>query len=239
MKTASSNAPTPAGPGLPPPFAREPSRRRSIECYGASRTQAGHLANEDAFIIEREPVPHAAVFDGVGNAELAAHHAAHFFKTIVRDQAARVADLKAWTGWVRLMDSQLMGGKQSTFVGVAVPDVDEGLIVGAYAGNSRAYIVGEDGVRLITAESSPWRLGSGRAQGKTFMLKLRAYDILLLMSDGAWGAYGGTYLLRKAVTSALARHFSEVPQGILDAASPAGEPADDMTVVALRQRRSK
>ncbi len=209
---AFSSAPLSSGSGLPPlPGATKPAPRFSIEGYGATRIQGGHRANEDAFIIEREPVPHAAVFDGVGNAEQAAHHAARFFKAIIKDQAVRVIDLNAWAGWVRLMDSQLMGGAQSTFVGVAVPDVDEGLIVGAYAGNSRAYIVGEEGVRLVTAESSPGRLGSGRAQGKTFMFKLRAYDILLLMSDGAWGAYGGTYLLRRAVTTALARHFSEIP----------------------------
>ncbi len=235
-----SNAPTSSSSGLPRlPGAANPAPRFSIECYGATRIQAGHRANEDAFVIEREPVPHAAVFDGVGNAQQAAHHAARFFKAIIKDQAVRAIDLNAWASWVRLMDSQLLGGTQSTFVGVAVPDVDEGLIVGAYAGNSRAYIVGEEGVRLVTAESSLGRLGSGHAQGKTFMLKLRAYDILLLMSDGAWGAYGGTYLLRRAVTSALARHFSEVPQALLDAATPTGEPADDMTVVALRQRRLK
>ncbi len=234
------NAPTSSGPSFPSqPGGTKPAARHCIDGYGATRVQAGRRANEDAFVIEREPVPHAAVFDGVGNAEQAAHRAARFFRAIIKDQAVRAGDPNAWAGWVRLMDSRLMGGTQSTFVGVAVPDVDQGLVVGAYAGNSRAYIVGEEGVRLVTAESSPGRLGSGRAQGKTFMLKLRAYDILLLMSDGAWGAFGGTYLLRKAVTSALARHFSEVPQGILDAAAPAGGPADDMTVVALRQRRLK
>jgi serine/threonine protein phosphatase PrpC len=211
--------------------------RYSIECFGATRIQAGHKVNEDAFIIEGEPVPHAAVFDGAGNAEQAAHRVARFFKTLVRDQTARVGDPGAWASWVRLMDSQLMGGMQSTFVGAAVPDVEAGLVIGAYAGNSRAYLVGEDGVRLITAESSPGRLGSGNAVAKTFSLQFRPYDVLLLMSDGAWGAYGGTYLLRKVMTSALARHFSEVPLALLDGATPSGEPADDMTVVAMRQRR--
>jgi hypothetical protein len=231
-------APASSGSGLPPlPGGTKPVTRYSIECYGATRIQAGHRVNEDAFVIEREPVPHAAVFDGIGNAEQAAHRAAHFFKAIIKDQAHKAGDLSFWAGWVRLMDSRLMGGPQSTFVGVAVPDVDQGLVFGAYAGNSRAYIVGEDGVRLVTTESSPGRLGSGHAIGKTFTLKLRLYDILLLMSDGAWGAYGGTYLLRKAVISALGRHFSEVPQALIDVATPTGEPADDMTVVALRQRR--
>lgn len=212
------------------------AHRHSIECFGATRIQAGHKQNEDAFVIEREPIPHAAVFDGVGNAEQAAHRVARFFKTLIKDQGGKVGNPTAWASWVRLMDSQLLG-TQSTFVGIAVPDIDNGLIVGAYAGNSRAYIVGEDGVRLVTAESSPGRIGSGKVLGRTFTLKLRPYDILLLMSDGAWGAYGGTYLLRKAVTSAITRHFSEVPQAILDGATPSGQPADDMTVVAMRQPR--
>jgi len=130
-------------------------------------------------------------------------------------------------------------GTQSTFVGLAVADVEAGLIIGAYAGNSRAYLVGEDGVKLITAESSLGRLGSGNAVARAFSLQLRPYDILLLMSDGAWVPFGSTYLLRKAVTSALTRHFSEVPQAILDAATSGDGPADDMTVVTLRQRRLK
>jgi hypothetical protein len=136
------------------------------------------------------------------------------------------------------MDSQLLGGTQSTFVGVAVPDVEAGLVIGAYAGNTRAYAVGEDGVKLLTAESSPGRLGSGHAQGKTFSLLLRPYDILLLISDGAWVPFGSAYLLRKAVASASGRHFSETPQAVLDAATPRDGPPDDMTVVALRQGRS-
>ncbi len=217
----------------------KPSQHYSIECYGATCIQTGHKANEDAFVIEREPLPHAAVFDGAGNAEQAAHRVARFFKALISDQSAKAGDVAAWANWVRLMDSQLMGGTQSTFVGVAVPDVDEGLVVGAYAGNSRAYLVGEDGVRLVTAESSPGRLGSGHAQGKTFSLKLRPYDILLLMSDGAWVPFGSTYLLQKTVSSALVRHFSEVPQAILDAATPADGPVDDMTAVALRHHRLK
>jgi Stage II sporulation protein E (SpoIIE) len=237
---APSNAPTSSGSGFPPlPGGTKPVPRHSIECYGATRIQAGHKANEDAFVIEREPVPHAAVFDGAGNAEQAAHRAARFFRTIIKDRAPKAGDLNTWAGWVRLMDSQLMGGTQSTFVGVAVPDIDEGLVVGAYAGNSRAYVVGEAGVRLVTTESSPGRIGSGHALGKTFTLKLRLYDILLLMSDGAWVPFGSTYLLRKAVTSALAWHFSEVPQAILDTATPTDGPADDMTVVAMRLRRLK
>ena len=99
----------------------ERANSRRIECYGATRPQAGRLANEDAVVIEREPIFHAAVFDGAGNAEQAAHRVARFFKTIIRDQLAKVGDPAAWAGWIKLMDSFLLGGNQSTFVGLAVP----------------------------------------------------------------------------------------------------------------------
>lgn len=212
------------------------SSPRRIECYGATRTQAGRTANEDAFVIERMPLFHAAVFDGAGNAEQAARRIARFFGTLIKDQQAKAGDPAAWEGWVRLMDSNLLGGTQSTFVGLAVPDLRSTRVVGAFAGNSRAYLMGEEGVNIVTYESSPARLGSGRALAKTFSLEIGPYDILLLMSDGAWVPFGSPYLLRKAAMSALTKHFSEVPQAILDAATSPDGPGDDMTVVALRIR---
>lgn len=187
-------------------------------------------------MIEREPIFHAAVFDGAGNAEQAAHRVARFFRALVKNQYAKAGDPAAWEGWVRLMDSNLLGGTQSTFVGLAVPDPHSPKVVGAYAGNSRIYRVGEDGIKIITYESSPVRLGSGRALAKTFALDLGPYDLILLMSDGAWVPFGSTYLLRKAAMTALSQHFSEVAQAILDAAISPDGPADDMTAVALRMR---
>jgi hypothetical protein len=67
------------------------------------------------------------------------------------------------------------------------------------------------------------------------MLTLGPYDILLLMSDGAWTRLGGAYKLQKAVAKAARHHFSEVPQAILDAAARTGR-HNDMTAVALRIR---
>jgi len=99
---------------------KEHDSHHVIECYGATRTQVGHKANEDAFVIEREPVPYAAAFDGAGNAEQAAQRVARFFETLIKDQIAKVGNPSGWQGWVRLMDSQLMGGAQSTFIGIAV-----------------------------------------------------------------------------------------------------------------------
>jgi serine/threonine protein phosphatase PrpC len=211
--------------------------RYGVECFGATRFQAGRATNEDAFIIGRDAIPHAAVFDGAGNAEQAAKRVARFFKTLISDQEASVGEMDTWASWVRLMDSHLWGGPESAFVGAAVPDLKLGLIVGAYAGNSRAYLAGKDSFRLITSESSPARLGSGRVEAKTFSVAFHPHDILLLMSDGAWAPFGNTSLLRKAIAAASSRHFSEVPEAILDAATPPDGPPDDMTVVALRLRR--
>jgi len=44
-----------------------------IECYGGSRPQVERSMNEDAFVIGRDPLPYAAVCDGAGNAQQAAH----------------------------------------------------------------------------------------------------------------------------------------------------------------------
>jgi len=128
-----------------------------------------------------------------------------------------------------------MGGGQSTFVGVAVVDEGKGSVVGGYAGDSRAYFIGEEGARLVTTESSPARLGSGKARASTITLTLQPRDVLLLMRDGAWTPLGGTYLLKKAVMKAAVEHFSAVPQAVPDFSACTGVD-DDMTVVALRLR---
>ena len=206
-----------------------------IECYGASLPQEGHKWNEDAFVIGRDPLPYAAVFDGAGMAEKSAQVAIRNFKLLIKDQKEKVADPLAWTAWVKLMDSHLLGLAQSTFVGVAVTNEANGTVVGAWAGDSRAYIFGEKGTTLLTPSASPRRLGSGLVKAGTITWTLDNYDILLLMSDGAWTPLGSSYLMRKTVMGAVGKHFSEVPQAILEAVSRTGR-YDDMTVVALRCR---
>lgn len=57
-------------------------------------------------------------------------------------------------------------------------------------------------------------------------------DMVLLLTDGAWAPLG-PYFLRRAVVGAAGRHFSEVPQAIIEAAARTGR-ADDMTAVTLR-----
>jgi hypothetical protein len=207
-----------------------------VECFGASRAQAGRAVSEDTYVIDREPVTYAAVFDGEGKAEQAARRVARFFKSLIRDQPAMIGDLAVWAAWVRLMDSHLAGGPQSTFAGAAVPDLGAPRVVGAYAGNSRIYLVGEAGVKIVSEENSKAPLGTGDALARPFSLELGPKDILLFMSDGAWSPFGRVSQVRKVVMAAALRHLSEVPEALLDAATPRGGPADDMTVVALRIR---
>ena len=80
------------------------------------------------------------------------------------------------------MDAALLGGPQTTFVGVGVV---EDQLFGAYAGDSRAYLVGEHGCQVLTEASSP-RLGSGRVEPQPIHTRLAPRDVVVLMSDGAW-----------------------------------------------------
>jgi len=69
-----------------------------IEIYGATRPQIGRSTNEDAFVIGREPVPHAAVCDGEGNALQAAHHVVRFFERLIKDPQARASFFRSSAG---------------------------------------------------------------------------------------------------------------------------------------------
>ena len=62
--------------------------------------------------------------------------------------------------------------------------------------------------------------------------KLKSGEILLLMSDGAYGPLS-MYALKKAIVSTASRHFSEMPEAILNAGKSR---EDDATVIALRLR---
>jgi len=137
---------------------------------------------------------------------------------------------ETWVRWTRSLDSALTGGAQSTFVAAAVLG---NVVVGVTAGDSRAYLVPLDGqTRLLSDQASKARLGSGETEPAVFRATLAPRDILILASDGAWGPLGPQGIDR-AVRSALGRHFSEMPEVVLDAAGKRGR-GDDMTVLALR-----
>ena len=202
-----------------------------VERFAATRPQQGRTQNEDAFLIGRGEPPSAALCDGAGNAERAAKRVLSLFEKLLSEATpTQLTEASTWAKWTKLLDSSLLGGAQSTFIGVAIVGSEA---IGACVGDSRAYLLNRDGhCRIVTDGASKHRLGSGQAQPFPLRLTLSAGDILLLLSDGAWTPLN-LYLLQKTVVSAALKHFSEVPQAILDAAGRAGR-ADDMTAVALR-----
>jgi serine/threonine protein phosphatase PrpC len=155
-----------------------------VECYGASRPQQGRAPNEDAFLIIRDGIPVAAVCDGAGNAEQAARRVLKLFQLFIREATlGTILVPKAWISWVRQLDSALLGGAESTFLGVAVVG-DQ--VVGAAAGDSQAYLLGaEGGVQFLTASADKARLGSGNVKPFPIRGTLKPRDMLLLMTDGA------------------------------------------------------
>jgi hypothetical protein len=85
-----------------------------------------------------------------------------FEKLLGEATTQQMLDRVTWRKWVKLLDSSLLGGSQSTFVGVAVLD---GVVVGGCTGDSRAYVLARDGeLRILTDGATKFRLGSGKAE---------------------------------------------------------------------------
>ena len=204
-----------------------------MNIFAATKTQQGKTANEDAFLIEHAPVPVAALCDGAGNAQQAAKRVLTLFKKFVGEATnEQLLDHAAWTKWVKLLDSSLLGGNQSTFVAIAIIN---GIAVGSCTGDSRAYLLNRDGeLRILTDGATKFRLGSGKAEAFPIHQQLSPGETIMLLSDGAWTPLG-LYGLKKAVQSTIGRHFSEVPVSILEAAGKSGR-LDDMTAIAIRVR---
>jgi serine/threonine protein phosphatase PrpC len=201
------------------------------ECFAATRPQQGRAQNEDAFLIGRGERSFAALADGVGNAERAAKRVlAQFEKLLAEATLEQIATAEAWAKWVKLLDSSMLGGAQSTFLAFAFTGNET---AGVCVGDSRVYLVNREGqCRIVTDGASKHRLGSGQAQPFPIRFMLNSGDILLLLSDGAWTPLN-LYALQKCAVTAAVKHFSEVPAVILDAAGKTGR-ADDMTAVAVR-----
>jgi hypothetical protein len=202
-----------------------------VKCYGKSLPQQDRTVNEDAFSIIREPIPVAVVSDGAGNAEQAARRVVRLFELFVREATPETILLPTtWTGWVKKLDSALLGGCESTFLAAAVVGFT---LVGVSAGDSQAYLLGaEGGFKYLTTAPQKARLGSGNAQPFTFTAVLKPRDVALLMTDGAWTPIS-PYVTEKALHGVFLQHFSEVPSAMITAASRTGR-WDDMAVVALR-----
>lgn len=146
-KKARGRAAGVSGPGA----AAGPAASR-WECVAASRPQDGRTANEDSFLVGRGAVPFAALCDGAGNAERAAKRALGLFgKLIAEATPAQIAQPEAWAGWVRLLDSALLGGGQSTFVSPRQRSCAGVHVRGAHA------------ARRPVAAALGWRMDSTRA----------------------------------------------------------------------------
>jgi serine/threonine protein phosphatase PrpC len=202
-----------------------------VECYGSTRIQEGRKLNEDAFLIGHGTIPFAALCDGAGNAEQSAKKVLRLFQQLFNKATlGMVLTPETWTGWVKVLDSSILGAAESTFIAVSVIGRQ---VIGAYVGDSRAYIIeNTGGCKLITTIPSKFRLGSGKTESVPINLTLEPQDILLLLSDGVWTPLN-YYLLAKAARSVAGKHFSEVPDAIIGSAARTGRP-DDMTAVAVR-----
>ena len=116
-----------------------PSIRAStrLECYAATRPQQCRTQNEDSFLIKSGDRPFAALADGAGNAERAAKRVLSSFEKLLNEAlSAQIGDAETWAKWVKLLDSSLPGGAQSTFLAVAFIGSEA---VGACVGDSRLY----------------------------------------------------------------------------------------------------
>jgi len=206
--------------------------RVRVECYGKSLIQQGRTANEDAFVIIREPVVVAAVADGAGNAEQAARKTLRMFELWVRGATTEEISIPiTWVSWAKKLDSALLGGCESTFLAVAVL-ADR--LMGVSVGDSCAYLLPfEGGLRFLSTAPQKARLGSGSVQPFPFNASLQSRDVVLLMTDGAWTPLS-PYRIERAVRGVMLEHFSEVPVAVLAVAGKTGR-WDDMTVVALRR----
>ena len=207
-----------------------------VEAFAQTRPQEGrrHTENQDAHVIGRAPVPWVALLDGAGNAQTVARRAASLLESWFREATlGQLLRDEAWAAMARRLDSALLGGAETTLVAAAVV---AGHLIGVAVGDSRAYTVAFEGsIRLLTGEASKHRLGSGEVEPFVFKECLRPRDVLVLLSDGAWGPLGSSGIER-SVRASLSKHLSETPGAILDAASRHGR-GDDMTAVAARVLR--
>jgi hypothetical protein len=73
------------------------------------------------------------------------------------NEPAGIEETATWQRWIKILDSSLLGGHQSTFIAVAFTG---SAVVGASAGDSRLCLFDREGELHILTENTQ-RLGSG------------------------------------------------------------------------------
>jgi serine/threonine protein phosphatase PrpC len=199
-----------------------------VESYGASRRRTGPGSSRDAFWIARAGAPAAVVCDGTGPAPQCAGRVVRLFAQQVEAGTLDVSRFPSWTQWLAATDASLAGGAETTFAGVAVVG---DRVVGACAGDSQVFLVNEHGCVSLGHGTSP-RLGTGAVAPVPVHHPLAAHDVVLLMSDGAWGVLPPA-VIQSTVAQFTLKHLADLPPALLDRAAAHGH-ADDMTIVALR-----
>ncbi|HNV73014.1 MAG TPA: hypothetical protein PKO06_25115, partial [Candidatus Ozemobacteraceae bacterium] len=75
-----------------------------------TRPAPGARTNEDCLLVGRQPVPHAVVCDGAGNAGGAAHRACRLFKQLLAATSAQdLAAVETWLGFLTVLDAHVIG----------------------------------------------------------------------------------------------------------------------------------
>ena len=134
------------------------------EIFAATRPQNGRTQNEDDFLVGRGVYPVAALADGAGNASLAARKALAMFSKFHSDtEKTCPLDLltaETWQKWVKLLDSNLLGGAQSTFCAFTFGAVEDAtgkrrdVAVGCAVGDSRLYLLNREGKLSIVTDGA-------------------------------------------------------------------------------------
>ena len=147
--------------------------------------------------------------------------------------SANTLDLEreeTWVGWISILDSAIIGRGETTLVGFSAIGMT---LFGAYAGDSRGYLVKADGhCELTTRMTSKARLGSGKARGCSFTLPLEPGDRFLIMSDGIWTPFETPLKMGELVSKKSVLRKYLVPEAIVEDVLKTGH-QDDMTVVIL------
>ena len=131
--------------------------------------------NEDAFLIGRGILPYAVLCDGTGNAQQSGKKVCSLFEKLI-SEPADIEDSATWQRWIKILDSSLLGGHQSTFIAATITG---SAVVGASAGDSRLYLFDREGELRILTENTK-RLGCGHAEASMIRYSFRSGEIILL-----------------------------------------------------------